>query len=86
MRLPQSEGTLRDERDAILKRLDDRTVELTDDEQLVKEIFDIQLDRGHGMATAVLNITGHDLPPGLRSQTPRLDAIMTPDFVSWLIN
>lgn len=69
-----------------MKRLDDRTVELTDDEELIHEVFNIQLDRGFSMTQAISNLTNNDVPPGLRSETPRLDAIMTPEFVSWLIN
>jgi len=85
---PQSAGTLQDDRkDADrMRRIDERTVELTDEEELFEELFNIQLDQGHGMAAAVMKLSGHDLPEGLRSKTPRLDAILTPEFVSWLIN
>jgi hypothetical protein len=68
-----------------MKRLDARTVELTEQEQLVKELYDIQLDQGHGCAAALMRLAGHDLPPGLRTPTPILDSILTVDFVSWLI-
>jgi hypothetical protein len=69
-----------------MKRLDDRTVELNSDEELVHEIFETMLDRGFSMTQAINNLTGNDVPEGLRSKAPRLNKIMTPEFVSWLIN
>jgi hypothetical protein len=67
-----------------MRRIDERTVELTDEEELVHELYNIQLDRGHGCAEALVVLAGYDVPPGLRSETPKLNAVLTPEFSQWL--
>lgn len=65
-----------------MKRIDDSTVELTDAEQVVKDVHDRLLDRGYGMREATTFLTGADLP--IRSEAPYLEAVLTPQFVEYL--
>lgn len=76
-------------------RVDDRTVELTPDEQIIADEHDELLDDGFSIPEAVNLITGKHLPPKLeqtsyeiRSRLLRsvadIDAVLTPEFVEWL--
>lgn len=66
-------------------RVDERTVELTELEQLFRELFELQLDQGRSLAEAVAVLAGGRIPPGLRSPSPILDGVLTPDFVEYLV-
>ena len=68
-----------------MKRINSNTVEMTEDEWLVHEIFDLLLDRGHGPAKAMMMLLGTDIPEGLRTCTPRLNKVMTPEFTTYLL-
>lgn len=65
-------------------RIDKNTVEFTEAEALVVEIFDLLLDRGHDQNTAVDMIFGCDIPIGLRTHTPFLDGVMSAEFIQYL--
>lgn len=67
-----------------MKRIDSSTVEFTDEELLVTEIFELLLDQGYSQGTAVDLIFGCSIPGNLRSETPNLDKVMTADFVAYL--
>ena len=67
-----------------MRRIDDTTVELNEQERLFAELFNLQLDQGVGLAEAIARLSGAVVTPGLRSPTPMLDAVLTPDFVEWL--
>lgn len=67
-----------------MKRIDDRTVELTDQEQLVGEIHDLLMDQGYSQGDAMILLRGSRVPEGLRSPSPHLDQVLTPEFVDWL--
>ena len=59
-------------------------VELTEVEEVISEIYALLLDQGHGMLEAMIALRGAEVPGGLRSPTPYLDAALTPEFVDWL--
>jgi hypothetical protein len=62
-----------------------RVVELTDAEQLVSEMHARLLDRGFDQGSAVLALRAADVPGGLRSEAPALDAVLADEqFVLWL--
>lgn len=65
-------------------RIDKNTVEFTEAEALVVEIFDLLLDRGLDQSTAVDMIFGCDIPIGLRTHTPILDSVMSAEFIGYL--
>lgn len=65
-------------------RVNDRTVILTHDEQLVHELFEVLLDRGYGIASAVAWLCQDDIPSGLQSATPLLDSVLSPEFREYL--
>jgi len=67
-----------------MKYIDARTVELTDEEQLVCEIHSCLLDCGYDQGTAVIMMTAAHVPDGLRTKTPMLNRILTPEFRLWL--
>lgn len=48
-----------------MKRIDDHTVELTDEEMMASEFFEDLLDEGHGIYTAVAKVKEYypDLDP-----------------------
>jgi hypothetical protein len=62
-----------------------REVGLNDAEKLMCELYNIQLDLGKGCQDALTALTGPDIPSTLRQENPVLDAILTPDFVEWLV-
>src|SRR5437016_2642666 len=51
-------------------RIDDRTVELSDQALLVREIHDLLLDQGYSQGDALILLRGSRAPEGLRSKTP----------------
>jgi len=61
-----------------------KVVELTELEQLVSELYNIQLDQGHGCLEAMIVLRGAEIPPGLQSDTPVLNRVLTPELVDWL--
>lgn len=67
-----------------MKRLGPREVELTEAEDLIKEIHDLLVDQGYGPAAAVDLIIGSNIPPYLRTETPTLDSAVTADFIAYL--
>lgn len=68
-----------------MKRIDDHTIEYESDAELVvKEIHDLLLDQGHSPGEALIILRGSRVPAGLRSETPTLDRVLTPEFVTWL--
>jgi hypothetical protein len=68
-----------------MKRIDERTVELSDVEMLVTELFDVLLDRGLGLPEALAWLCQDDIPSGLQTETPVLDAVLTPEFRTYLV-
>lgn len=67
-----------------MKRIDRNTVELSEQELLVHEIHDLLLDQGYSQGDAMILLRGSCVPVGLRSPTPMLDKLLTPEFVDWL--
>jgi hypothetical protein len=67
-----------------VKHIGDHMVEFTDEEALVHEIHEMLMDRGYSQGQALTMLLGTDVPPGLRGNTPRLNKVMTPDFVAYL--
>jgi hypothetical protein len=67
-----------------MKRIDDRTVELTDQEMLIEEIHDLLMDQGFSQGDALITLRGSRVAEGLRSPSPILDAVLTPEFADWL--
>jgi hypothetical protein len=67
-----------------MERIDERTVELTAEEQLVCEIHSCLLDCGIDQGTAVIMMTAFHVEEELRTATPMLDRILTPEFRLWL--
>lgn len=67
-----------------MKRIDDNTVEHTDFEMIVEEIHSMLVDQGYDQGTAVIMLRGSNVPEALRTPTPFLDEILTPDFVAHL--
>jgi hypothetical protein len=65
-------------------RIDEDTAEFTDAELLVREIHELLLDQGHSQGDAMIMLRGALVPEGLRTPTPLLDAVLTPEFVDWL--
>jgi hypothetical protein len=65
---------------------DPREVELTLEEALVKEIHDALMDRGLDQGTALIHMTGADLPEGLQPDQPLLREVLSDtDFRLYLI-
>lgn len=67
-----------------MKHINKNVVEFTDEEGLIHEIHELLMDRGFSQGKALTILLGTDIPPGLRSNTPRLNKVMTPDFVAYL--
>lgn len=67
-----------------MERIDNRTVKLTDTEWLLAEIHSLLLDQGYSEVGAVELLLGSNVPPYLRSETPVLDSVITPEFVKHL--
>jgi|HubBroStandDraft_1064217.scaffolds.fasta_scaffold2258915_1 hypothetical protein len=67
-----------------MPRIDDRTWEYTPEEQIIAEIVDLLTDQGMPQGDAVILIRGSRVPEGLRSKTPNLDRVLTPEFTEWL--
>jgi hypothetical protein len=67
-----------------VERLNDREVLLTDAEILIEEIIDILMDQGRSASDAVILIRGAQVSEGLRSPTPELDKVLTPEFVLYI--
>ena len=65
-------------------RLDSQTVELSDDEMLISEIVEVLLDQGYSQGDAVILIRGSKVADRLRTPTPFLDQVLTPEFTSYL--
>jgi hypothetical protein len=55
-------------------------------ESVVSEIFSLLLDQGLTESDAMITLRGSMVPPGLRTKTEVLDKVLTPDFVSWLVD
>lgn len=60
-----------------MQRIDDRTVELTGEEQLMQLIFDMLLDRGYSIEDAV-----RELRENLGAQCPVVQ--VSEEFLAWL--
>lgn len=67
-----------------MRRINARTVELTEAEDLIKEIHDLLMDQGYDPHWATDLILGSSVPPYLRTGTPTLDAVVTPEFIAYL--
>lgn len=67
-----------------MRRIDKNTVELTDEEWIVNEIVAHLLDQGWNQEDAVILIRGSKVPEGLRTPSPVLDRILTPEFTDYL--
>lgn len=68
-----------------MRRINNRTVELTDAELIVIEWFNDLLDRGHGIDDAVAIMRGRDVSEALRSGRPFTEAILADnDFIAYL--
>lgn len=67
-----------------MKRLDVRTVALTEAEQLLVEIHDLLMDQGFGVVEAVELLLGSKVPIHLKAETPALDAAISPEFIAYL--
>jgi len=67
-----------------MERIDDRTVELTEEEMLVSEIHSCLMDCGYDQGTALIMLTAFHVEEELRTVTPMLNRILTPEFRLWL--
>ena len=71
----------------ILQRREDGTpsvVELTPTEAALSELHSLLLDQGFSQSDAVILMRGSMIDPGCRTDTPTLDAALTPEFTDWL--
>jgi len=68
-----------------MERISKNEFRLTDAEMLVSEIYGLLLDQGHGCEDAIIILRGAKVPPGLRTPTPQLDAVLTPEFTHFLL-
>lgn len=59
-------------------------VELTDVEYVVAEIHSLLMDQGMAQGDAMIMLRGALVAPGLRTDTPTLDAVLSPEFVGML--
>jgi hypothetical protein len=67
-----------------VRRLDDRTVELDREELLLAELVSLLLDQGYSQGDAVILLRGSRVPEELRSKTPVLDEVLTPELADYL--
>jgi hypothetical protein len=67
-----------------MKKISDTETEFTDEEMLVMEIHELLLDQGMSQGEAMIVLRGSRVPEELRTETPYLDAILTPEFVDYL--
>lgn len=67
-----------------MKRIAPNVAEFTETELLVLEIHQLLMDQGHDPNEAINIIYGNSIPRGLRSETPLLDEVLTPPFLSWM--
>lgn len=62
-----------------------RAVELTAAEELLADVHARLVDRGIDQGAALVMLRGTDLPAGLRSEAPALDAALADEpFTLWL--
>jgi hypothetical protein len=67
-----------------MKRISARVVELTMMETLVAEVHSLLMDQGFSQGEAVIAMRGATVSPGLRTPSPVLDSVLTPEFVDWM--
>lgn len=67
-----------------MKQINECTWEFTEQEMLVMEIHELLLDQGMSQGEAMIVLRGSRVPEELRTETPYLNAILTPEFVEHL--
>lgn len=68
-----------------MERLGKGEFKLSEQEALVSEIYELLLDQGDSCENAIIRLRGARVPPGLRSPSPYLDAVLTPEFTHFLL-